>query len=108
MSEKEKAISFPVTIEAEYCDGCGCSLLVDYEDGTKVNVIALQFSVAPPHVAKQILGPFVDKTYRFCYQCCLRTLGATPPCVHEWIARPEHGFDVCCRCKLTRTAECQT
>lgn len=23
-------------------------------------------------------------------------------CEHEWIARPEHGFDICRKCKITR------
>ncbi len=101
MSEKE-------TVEAKHCDGCGRSLLVDHKDGGQANVMALQFSINPPHVAKQVLGLFEDKTYRFCYQCCLGVLGVTPPCVHEWTARPEVDFDICYRCKETRAAECQT
>ncbi len=79
MSEKETVEIEHCPVEATYCDGCGCSLLVECESGAQENVVALQFSISPPHVAKQVLGPFKDKTYRFCYQCYLKALGAVPP-----------------------------
>ncbi len=77
MSEKETVEIEHRPVEAKHCDGCGRSLLVDCGDGEQANVMALSFSVFPPHVAKQVLEPLEDKTYRFCYRCCLKSLGVT-------------------------------
>ena len=63
------------TVEATYCDRCSSSLLVDHENGGQTNVMAIQLSIHPPDIAKQVLGPFEDKTYCFCYRCVLEVMG---------------------------------
>lgn len=65
--------------EAKYCDSCGRSLLVTTSDTSSCNVSALQFSLTiDDPVAKQVLGPYENKEYNFCYICILQLLGVEP------------------------------
>ncbi len=68
-----------MSVEAKYCDTCGCSMLYSMDDGSQMNISALQFSLAGDgQLAGVILGPYEHKEYGFCYQCCLRALGVKP------------------------------
>lgn len=63
--------------EAKYCDSCGRSLLVTTSEGATLNVSALQISVTmEDFVVRQVLGPYTNKEYNFCYICILQLLGA--------------------------------